>query len=571
MCSTWGHDHEPTRAAAELESGPPLSYHGRVPYQQELKRLVDEQSALRRVATLVAAGSEQLQLVDAMTSEIGRLFEAQRANVMRWDGDTIEVIGEWSSDGKAALRGSVYAFGGDTIVARIVGSGEPQRIDGATDLQTEFAHERWRELGIEASIGAPIIAEGEVWGVVTASRTAGYEPFPAGAETRLGDFAALISQAIANAESRRQVAALAEEQAALRRVATLVAGGKPQREVVEAVTREATEIFDAEAVRLLRWSGVLNEVVVVGGWKADGGAIEGGSLYHPTPSSPTLRVLETGFPARTDETSAELGFRFAISAPVIVNGQLWGTLTAHRLLEPFLDGCEVRLRSFADLAAQSVANALAQEEMRASRARIVRAGDEARERLERNLHDGAQQRLVAVSFSLRLAIAKLPEGAEEARSLLTAASEELTHAMNDLRELARGIHPAILTEQGLGPALEVLGKRAPLPVTVWNELRDPLPAPVEAAAYYVVAESLTNIAKYAEASSVEVRVSRDNGVAVVEVVDDGIGGADATRGSGLRGLADRVEALDGRLGVDSPPAEGTRVRAEIPLRGDPAL
>ena len=113
MCSTWGHDHEPTRAAAELESGPPLSYHGRVPYQQELKRLVDEQSALRRVATLVAAGSEQLQLVDAMTSEIGRLFEAQRANVIRWDGDTIEVIGEWSSDGKAALRGSVYAFGGD--------------------------------------------------------------------------------------------------------------------------------------------------------------------------------------------------------------------------------------------------------------------------------------------------------------------------------------------------------------------------------------------------------------------------------------------------------------------------
>ena len=541
-----------------------------MPYEQELKRLVEEQSALRRVATLVAAGSEQIQLVDAMTSEIGRLFDAQRANVMRWDSDTIEVIGEWSSDGRAALRGSVYAYGGDTIVARIVRSGTPQRIDAVTDMETAFAHERWRELGISASIGAPIIADGEVWGVVTTSRTAEHEPFPPGAELRLGDFAALISQAIANAESRRQVAALAEEQAALRRVATLVAAGKPQPEVVEAVTREATQIFAADAVRLLRWTGVMDEVAVVGGWGSEGDAIPGGSLYHPAPSSPTLQVLETGIPTRTDETSAELGLQYAISAPVIVNGRLWGALTALRPVQPFPLGSEVRLRSFADLAAQSVANALAQEEMRASRARIVRAGDEARERLERNLHDGAQQRLVAVSFSLRLATAKLPEAPEEAKRLLTSASDELTHAMNELRELARGIHPAILTERGLGPALEVLGKRAPLPVTVSNELRVRLPAPVEAAAYYVVAESLTNVAKYAEASRVDVNVRRDNGFAVVEVVDDGIGGADATRGSGLRGLADRVEALDGRLGVVSPVAAGTRVRAEIPLP-QPAL
>jgi signal transduction histidine kinase len=314
----------------------------------------------------------------------------------------------------------------------------------------------------------------------------------------------------------------------------------------------------------------MDEVAVVGGWSSEGEPIPGGSLYHPAPSSPTLQVLETGIPTRTDETSAELGLQYAISAPVIVNGRLWGALTALRPVKPFPPGSEVRLRSFADLAAQSVANALAQEEMRASRARIVRAGDEARERLERNLHDGAQQRLVAVSFSLRLATAKLPEAPEEAKRLLTAASDELTHAMNELRELARGIHPAILTERGLGPALEVLGKRAPLPVTVSNELRVRLPAPVEAAAYYVVAESLTNVAKYAEASRVDVNVRRDNGFAVVEVVDDGIGGADATRGSGLRGLADRVEALDGRLGVVSPIAAGTRVRAEIPLP-QPAL
>ncbi|MCP9488167.1 MAG: histidine kinase [Gaiellaceae bacterium MAG52_C11] len=204
--------------------------------------------------------------------------------------------------------------------------------------------------------------------------------------------------------------------------------------------------------------------------------------------------------------------------------------------------------------------------MQASRARIVRAADEARERLERNLHDGAQQRLVAVSISLRLATARLPDGADEARSLLTAAAEELTHAIDDLRVLARGIHPAILTERGLGPALEVLADRTRLPVTIANDLPTRLPGPVEAAAYYVVAESLTNISKYAQASAVEVRVTRSDGIARVEVVDDGIGGADPSRGSGLRGLADRVEALDGRLGLESPVSAGTRVWAEIPLR-----
>jgi signal transduction histidine kinase len=217
------------------------------------------------------------------------------------------------------------------------------------------------------------------------------------------------------------------------------------------------------------------------------------------------------------------------------------------------------------VSAQSVANAVAQEAMRASRARIVRAADEARQQLERNLHDGAQQRLLSVSFSLRLAEARLPGSPEEARTLVAAASEELAHAIDELQELARGIHPALLTEHGLGPALEALARRAPLPVRVSNELTTRLPPEVEAAAYYVVAESLANVAKYAAASSVDVRVSRENGVAKVEVADDGVGGADASRGSGLRGLADRVEALDGRLRVESPVAAGTCVSAEIPL------
>jgi PAS domain S-box-containing protein len=204
-----------------------------------------------------------------------------------------------------------------------------------------------------------------------------------------------------------------------------------------------------------------------------------------------------------------------------------------------------------------------ESELRGSRVRLLRAGDEARRRLERNLHDGAQQRLVSLSLALRLAHARLRDAPEEAERLLAGASEELAQALEELRELARGIHPAVLSERGLSAALEALAGRAPLPVGV-TVPPDRLPPAVEAAAYYVISEALANVAKYAEASAVEIRVTRQNGRAVVEVADDGVGGADPTRGSGLSGLVDRVEALDGVLNVESEPGAGTRIRAEIP-------
>ena len=206
-----------------------------------------------------------------------------------------------------------------------------------------------------------------------------------------------------------------------------------------------------------------------------------------------------------------------------------------------------------------------EEEIRASRARIVEAGDEARRRLERNLHDGAQQRLVALALSLRLAQSKVssdPAGAEE---VLESAREELSAALDDLRELARGIHPAVLTDRGLPAAIEALATRSPVPVDV-QTTDEPLPRAVEAAAYYVIAESLANVSKYADASEITVRVSHENGCARIEVADDGVGGADPAVGSGLRGLADRVAALEGTLAVDSPLGGGTRVSVEIPLQ-----
>jgi signal transduction histidine kinase len=220
----------------------------------------------------------------------------------------------------------------------------------------------------------------------------------------------------------------------------------------------------------------------------------------------------------------------------------------------------------AELATQALANAQAREELAASRARIVEAGDAERRRLERNLHDGAQQRLVSLAVNLRLAARACEPDDELSRSAFERAGEELAQALEELRELARGIHPAVLSDRGLEPAIEALAARTAVPVHWAIELDERLPEPVEAAAYYVVAEALTNAAKHAHASAVSVRIDRDNGFARIRVADDGIGGAGADGGSGLRGLADRVEALGGRLRLDSPQGEGTTVHAEIPSR-----
>jgi signal transduction histidine kinase len=256
-----------------------------------------------------------------------------------------------------------------------------------------------------------------------------------------------------------------------------------------------------------------------------------------------------------------LGVRAAIDGGTVVTGEYELTLRGrarHFEARIVKDGAEAVI-IVRDITERKQHEA----ELRRSRARIVEAGDVERRRLERNLHDGAQQRLVSLSLALRLALAQVGRNPAEAERILAAASEELGHALEELRELARGIHPAVLTDRGLGPALEALAARAPLRVDLaLGEER--LPDQVEAAAYYVVSEALANVVKYAEASSVAVRVARANGRAVVEVADDGVGGADPASGSGLRGLADRVEALDGQLQVESRPGVGTRIRAEIP-------
>jgi signal transduction histidine kinase len=537
----------------------------------ELERVADEQAALRRIATLVAEGATEDELAAAVTSEIGLLFRADRANTMRLEGDTIRVIGGWDAeDAGRQTVGLVFPSGGDTTTARIASTGAPSRVDSLADLQSELGRSLWAERGLHASIGAPIVVGGKLWGVVTAFRTRPGDPFAPEAEFQLRDFAALVAQSIVNAESRRETAELIAELSALRRIATLVAGGRPQTEVLAAVTSEVGELFEASTVQLVRWEGIQDEVFVVEAWSGPGAeCVERGSLYHPNPGSATLQVLETGLATRSEESSPEHGPCSTIAAPVIVNARLLGALTASRPASVmFTPGAETHLRSFSDLAAQSIANERAQAELRASRARIVRTADETRRRLERNLHDGAQQRLVSLSLALRLAAARLPAAPEEARAMLVDASEELAQALEELRDLARGLHPAMLSERGLGPSVNALAARLPILVEFDNELDGRLPEAFEAAAFYVVSESLTNVVKHAQASQANVRIGRANGVTLIEVADDGVGGANIGDGSGLLGLADRIEALGGSFAVESEPGKGTTVRAVLPFVAD---
>jgi len=536
---------------------------------EELERVAEEQAALRRIATLVAEGVTEADLAAAVSSEVGGLFGAQSASVVRWDGDTIRVIGRWRADPAARPPGDVLSFGGDTLAARVVETSAPARIDSAADLKTEFARQRWAELGYEASIGAPIVVDRKVWGVLSASRTEPGDTFPEGDEARLSDFSSLVAQAIVNAEVRGETSALVAEQTALRQIATLVAGARPPVEVFDAVTAAVAELFGASTVTLVQWQGVLDEVTVMAAWTAaDAEPVAPGSLYHPDQGGPTLSVLETGVAWNGAESSPERGPVAVITAPVIAKGSLFGALTASRApTYPFPAGAEIRLRSFADLAAQSIANDRAQNELRASRLRIVQMADEARRRLERNLHDGAQQRLVSVSLALRLIEQMLVSEKSTAHGVLREASQELGEAMRELRELARGLHPALLNERGLGPALESVSARSPFPVDITGVPEDRrLPLPVEAAIYYVISESLANAARHAAASSARVTMSCSSDQVTVEIADDGVGGASLEAGSGLRGLVDRVEALGGELILSSPHGAGTLVRAELPLR-----
>jgi signal transduction histidine kinase len=411
----------------------------------------------------------------------------------------------------------------------------------------------------------------------------GRRRFPADAEQRMAGFTELVGTAIANAEGRAQleesrdeVHRLADEQAALRRVATLVARGVAPDDVFPAVAEEVRHILGADASIIVRLDpdGQVTVLARVGERQTD---LPLGSRWKPEPPLAMAAVLRTGRPARCDDYSEASGafvdatvrrmrIQSSVAVPIVVEGRLWGTIVAGVQHGRFPADAEQRMAGFTELIGTAIANADSRAQLTASRARIVAAADDARRRIERDLHDGTQQRLVALSLTLRLAQSSVPADLPELETQIGQVTDDLTAAIEELRELARGIHPAILSEGGLGPALRTLARRAAIPVELDIRTQSRAADPIEMAAYYVVSETLTNTTKHARASCAQVAVEQRDGLLNLSIRDDGIGGADPARGSGLIGLRDRVQALGGSIEIDSPAGAGTAIIVELPLQ-----
>jgi signal transduction histidine kinase len=533
--------------------------------------IAEEQAALRRVAVRVAQGESPEEIFAAVAAEAGQVLHADQAYISRYDPDgTASFVAAWTS-GTAALIpvGTRLSAGGRNLTALIFQTGQPARMDDYVSA-TGAAGTRGRESGIRSAVGAPVSVAGRLWGALAVASTRG--PLRAGTEARLASFAELAATAIANAQARIELRSFAEEQAALRRVATLVARAAAPEQVFAAVTGEAGRLFAADIASLSRYAPDGTQTAA-GVWDSTGAPpVAVGTRLPLGGRNVASLVFQTGRPARMDgfndatgqlgELASEIGIRTAVGVPVSVAGELWGGMFVVTRSEPLPADTEERLAAFAELVATAIANAEAQAEVTASRARIVAAADQARRRIERDLHDGTQQRLVTLALKLRVAQAQAPP---ELGGQLEEAVADATGALDELRETARGIHPAILTDGGLRPALKTLAGRCPVPVDLQVRAGGRFPEPVETSAYYIVAEALTNAAKHARASAVSVEAEVIGDLLRVTIRDDGAGGARLAGGTGLAGLKDRVEALGGRIVLHSPRGAGTSLRAELPL------
>jgi PAS domain S-box-containing protein len=369
---------------------------------------------------------------------------------------------------------------------------------------------------------------------------------------------------------------LADEQAALRRVATLVAQGATSNEVFHAVAAEIEQLMHADTGGLMRYEPDGTVTVLVNHSRGLMPIFQVGSRLSLDGDSLTARVRRTGLPARVesyDDVSGSIsskardaGARSGVGAPVVVDGLLWGVMIAawkRRTIMP--PDIEARLAEFAELVGAAIANAHSRAELAASRARIVAASDETRRRIERDLYDGTQQRLVSLALALRAAEEKVPAGLEELREEISRVASGLARTVEELQEISRGLHPAILSSGGLIPALKALARQAAMPVELDVEAVRKLPDSIEVTAYYVVSEAIANAAKHAQAANVRVELHREGDTVRLSVHDDGVGGADPRRGSGLVGLRDRVEAAGGTMEVASYPGKGTSLHAAIPV------
>jgi GAF domain-containing protein len=545
----------------------------------ELRGFAEEQAALRRVATLVARAAPPEEVFAAVTAEAGRLLEVDSTVLSRYDpDDAVTIVGTWTSTGAAAPTplGSRFELGGRNVATLVFETGGPAQLDDYVDVSVAIG-DVGRGWGFRSAVGVPISVEGRLWGFMVVAYTHEGPPLPADTERRLAGFTELVASALANAQARVELRGFAEEQAALRRVATLVARAAPPEEVFAAVAEEVGRLLKVDFAHVSRYDPD-GTATALGVWSStdDGaGPVPGETQWSLGGRNVTTLVFETGRPARIDrygeafgagaDVGREWGFRSAVGVPISVERRLWGfILVAYMREEPLPADTEARLAGFTELVGTAIANAEAQAALAASRARIVAAADTTRNRIGRDLHDGAQQRLVSLALLVGAIQAAMPPAAGELTGPLDDVAAGLTDVLDELRELARGLHPAALAVGGLNPALKALARRSAVLVRLDIRVDGRLPDPIELAAYYVVAEALTNTAKHAHASVIDVQAETGEGVLHVRVRDDGRGGADPAGGSGLVGLTDRVEALGGRLSLHSPPGAGTTVEVVLP-------
>jgi signal transduction histidine kinase len=376
-------------------------------------------------------------------------------------------------------------------------------------------------------------------------------------------------------QKAQESARLAEEQSALRRVATLAAQPVSPSKVFEAVTEEVGQLCRADLARMEHFEED-GSVTGVGVWSKVPARLAVGTRFGLEGPSIARAVRQTSGPARVNFAGAtgeiareahELGILSSVGCPIVVAGRLWGVIAAStRSPEPFPPNTEVQIAGFTEIVATAIESAESRAQLAASRARVIAAGDEMRRRLEQNLHDSLQQRLVSLALRLRLTQDTVPAGMPALQADLGHATRELAEAVEELRETTRGIHPAILSTGGLSLALRALARRSAIRVDLHMDTESRYPPPVEVTAYYVVAEALTNITKHAAASHAEVIVEQRGSALRVCVRDDGVGGAGTQRGSGLLGLHDRVEAIDGTVELTSPAGQGTQIQVSLPLQ-----
>jgi signal transduction histidine kinase len=550
--------------------------------EQRLRELADTQAALRRLATLVAQGEPPEAVFAAATREALRHFGSGTARMIRYEpAGTVPLLtneGLTVPDTRVGDRWEGYPPAGLTATVRR--TGRAARVDDIRDLP---GGEPYLREGLRSAAAMPIHVNGRLWGAIAVGSAQAL--LPPDTEQRMTQFTDLIGTAVANAQnraaletSRDELARLLAEQAALRRVATLVARGIDPGEIFSAVAEEIRRLLDADHAGIGRFEPDGTAVVVVGGVGDDPITLPAGTRVELRDYLPPAAVWRTGRPARVDQDQwssvpdpvadglRTLGIRSVVASPIIVEGRLWGVVTVLTTRRPFPPDTADRLADFTELVATAVGNAESRAELTASRARIVAAADQVRRRIERDLHDGTQQRLVSLGLELRLAQSMVPAELAGLEAAIGKVADELTGVVEDLREIARGIHPAILSKGGLGPALRTLARRAAIPVELDVAALGRLPEPVEVAAYYVISEALTNATRHGHASAMSIVLEERDGCLHLSIRDDGAGGADPARGSGLIGLRDRAEALGGSLEVSSPPGEGTLILAQLPLR-----